>query len=220
MKKSKKKIICFIPIKENSERLKFKNFRKIGNKPLFKHIVDKVIKIKEFDKVIVDTDSKRIQDYCKLKNITFIKRLDYLKSNKSTGNDLLKYWIKVEPDYDYYFQLHVTSPFVKVESIKNCINELKINKKINSIFTAVKEYSWYWYNDKPINFKKYNLIRSQDLKPIIRDITFLYGISKKEFFKSNSRIGTKPYPFLIPKKEAVDINEHFDLLFARNLLKK
>ena len=220
MKKLKKKIICFIPIKQNSERLKFKNFRKIGYKPLYKHIVDKAVKIKEFDKVIIDTDSKVIQDYCKLKNINFIKRLDYLKSNQSTGNDLLKYWIQIEPNYDYYFQLHVTSPFVEVESIKKCINELQINKKINSIFTAVKEYSWYWFKDKPINFKKYELIRSQDLKPIARDITFLYGISKREFLKNDSRIGTKPYPFFISKKEAIDINENFDLLLARNFFKK
>lgn len=219
MKKSKKKTICFIPIKENSQRLKFKNFRKIGNKPLFKHTIDKVIKIKDFDKVIVDTDSEKIQDYCKLNNIEFIKRLDYLKSKKSNGNDLLKHWMQVEPNYEYYFQLHVTSPFVKTDSIRKCIKEIQTNKKINSIFTATKEYSWYWYNKKPINFKKYKLTRSQELKPIIRDITFLYGISKAEFLKNNSRIGSKPYPFIVSQKEAVDINESFDLEFARNMFK-
>ena len=48
-KNKKKKVICFIPIKKNSERLKSKNFRTIDGKPLYKHIVDKVNKIKEFD---------------------------------------------------------------------------------------------------------------------------------------------------------------------------
>ena len=133
---------------------------------------------------------------------------------------LLKYWIKKEPGYDYYFQAHVTSPFVKTESIKMCVNQLINSKKFNSIYTAVKEYSWYWFNNKPINFKKYSLTRSQELKPIIRDITFLYGISKKEFLKRNSRIGSKPCTFLVTNEEAVDINEKFDLIFARNLLKK
>ena len=128
--------------------------------------------------------------------------------------------MKLEPNFDYYFQLHVTSPFVKIDTIKKCIKEMKVNKKINSIFTAKEEYSWYWFNKKPINFEKFKLSRSQDLKPIIRDITFLYGISKKEFMKQNSRIGSKPYPFIVSQKEAVDINESFDLEFARNLLKK
>ncbi len=216
----KKKIICFIPIKKDSERLKLKNFRKIDGKPLFKHVLDKINKIKDFDKVVVDTDSKEIHKYCLKKNIPFIKRLDYLKTNKANGNDLLKYWIKIEPNYDYYFQIHVTSPFVKIETIKKCINQLLVSKKINSVFTAVKEYSWYWFKNKPINFNKYKLTRSQDLKPIIRDITFLYGISKNEFLKRNSRISSKPYPVYVSKEESVDINENFDLVFARSLLKK
>ena len=217
--KKNKKIICFIPIKKNSQRIKSKNFKILGNKPLFKHVLDKAISIKEFDKLIIDTDSKEIQNYCKKKNISFIKRVDYLKSSKDNGNDLLKYWINLEPDYNFYFQLHVTSPFVSVDTIKKCIKEIKKNKNINSIFTATEEYSWYWYNKKPINFKKFKLTRSQDLKPIIRDITFLYGISKTEFLKKNSRIGSKPYPFIVSKQEAVDINEKFDLEFARNLFK-
>ena len=220
MKSSKKKIICFVPIKKNSERLKSKNFRKINGKPLYQHMLDKVIKVKEFDKIVVDTDSKKIQQYCKQKKIPFIKRLNYLKTNKANGNDLLSYWTKIEPKYEFYFQIHVTSPLVKIETIRRSIKKLMNTKKINSVFTAVKEFSWYWFNNKPINFKKYNLTRSQDLKPIIRDITFLYGISKKEFLKKNSRIGSKPYPLFVTKEEAVDINENFDLVFARNLSKK
>ena len=63
------------------------------------------------------------------------------------------------------------------------------------------------------------MTRSQDLKPVIRDITFLYGITKDEFLKKNSRIGSKPFPIFVSKEESVDINENFDLLFARNFFK-
>ena len=34
-------IACFIPIKENSQRVKGKNLRKLGNKPLYRHILDR-----------------------------------------------------------------------------------------------------------------------------------------------------------------------------------
>lgn len=73
MKKQKKKIICFIPIKKDSERIKSKNFKYIGSKPLFRYIVDKVANIKEFDKFIVDSDSKEIQNYCKKKKYHSLK---------------------------------------------------------------------------------------------------------------------------------------------------
>ncbi|MBD1149528.1 acylneuraminate cytidylyltransferase family protein [Pelagibacterales bacterium SAG-MED27] len=216
----KKKIICFIPIKKFSERLKSKNFRIIGGKPLYKHVIEKVIKTKKFHKIVIDTDSKEIQNFCKLKKINYLERLDHLKSNKANGNDLLKYWLKIEPNFDYYFQLHVTSPLIKTQTIKKCVIELLKNKKINSIFTAVKEYSWYWFKNKPVNFPKYKLQRSQTLNPIIRDITFLYGISKKEFLKRNSRIGSKPHPYFVKDEEAIDINEDFDLKLAKNFLEK
>ena len=104
MKSSKKKIICFVPIKKNSERLKSKNFRKINGKPLYQHMLDKVIKVKEFDKIVVDTDSKKIQQYCKQKKIPFIKRLNYLKKNKANGNDLLSYWTKLSLNMNFIFK--------------------------------------------------------------------------------------------------------------------
>ena len=211
----KKKIICFVPIKKISERIKNKNFQMLGKKPLYKHIIDKLIKIKDFDKVVIDTDSKEIQNFCIKKKIFFIKRKKLLAKKNANGNDLLKYWIQLEPDYDFYFQVHVTSPFVKIESIRKCINFLKFSKKFNSIFTATKDYSWYWFKKKPVNFKKFKLTRSQDLDPLIRDITFLYGISKKEFLKRNSRIGSRPYALFLTKEESIDINENLDLKFSR-----
>lgn len=215
----KKKIICFVPIKQKSERIKNKNFQIIGKKPLYKYIIDKLKKVKDFDKVIIDTDSKEIQNYCIKKKICFIQRKKFLAKKNANGNDLLKYWIELEPNYDFYFQVHVTSPFVKIESIKKSINFLKFNKKYNSIFTATKEYSWYWFKNKPINFRKFNLTRSQDLDPLIRDITFLYGISKKEFLKRNSRIGSRPYALILTKEESIDINENLDLKFSRFFIK-
>lgn len=213
----KKKIICFIPIKKKSERLKKKNFRILNKKPLYKHTIDKVIKIKDFDKIIVDTDSKEIQKYCVNRKISFIHRNKRLLKPKSNGNDLLKYWISIEPNYDLYFQIHVTSPFVSLNSIKKSVKILKAKNKFNSVFTATKEFSWYWFDKKPINFNKNILKRSQDLEPVIRDTTFLYGISKKEFLRKNSRIGSNPYIILLDRKESIDINDILDFKVAQNI---
>ena len=73
--------------------------------------------------------------------------------------------MKKEPNYNAYFLAHVTSPFVKTTSIKQCVKKFLNNSRYNSVFTATKEYSWYWFKNKPINFKKYKLCRSQDLTP-------------------------------------------------------
>ncbi len=202
------RIVAIVPIKSVSKRVKGKNFRKVAGKPLFRHLLDKLSKCK-FDEVFVDSDSKEIQNYCKKRNYTFIKRLPKLAKDNANGNDLLNYHLKILKA-DYYFQLFVTSPFLSIKSINDCINILKRNKKIDSIFTVKKIYSWFWFNNKTVNYKPKVLPRSQDAKPIIQETTGLYGIKRKSLKKNKCRIGTKPFMYEVDEKEAVDIDSYKD----------
>ena len=81
-------IACFIPIKENSKRVKGKNLRNLGNKPLYRHILDKCTKV--FNNVFVDTDSDLIKTYCNniisaidtMININSIEDITYITRTK------------------------------------------------------------------------------------------------------------------------------------------
>ena len=64
----KNKVVAIIPIKSISKRVKNKNFIKVNNSPLYKYILDKMKKC-NFDEVYVDSDSKKIENYCKKGNI-------------------------------------------------------------------------------------------------------------------------------------------------------
>ena len=114
-----KKTVAIIPIKSISKRVKKKNFRLIGGKPLYKHLLDKLDKT-NFDEIYVDSDSAELENYCKFKGYQFIKRQKKLSKDNANGNDLLNYHSKII-DADYYFQLFVTAPLLSVESINNCI---------------------------------------------------------------------------------------------------
>ena len=212
--KHKRKSICFIPIKKHSSRIKKKNFKKIGDLSLYEILLNKMLKMRnDFDEIIVDTDSKEIINFCKKKKIDFLIRPKKFTHTLITGNDLMKRWLKIKPNFYYYFHIHVTSPFVKIETIKKALNILKKNG--NSVFTVIAEKEKYWYKGKPINHNDKLLTRSQDLSPVYKDTTCLYGITKKEFKKNFSRIGKKPIMIETDKIESLDINEMDDLKFAR-----
>ena len=69
--KKKPEIICFIPARSGSTRIKNKNIRLINKRPLIYWTICKALKSKEFDKIIFSSDSKnyyRILKYF-LKNI-------------------------------------------------------------------------------------------------------------------------------------------------------
>ena len=208
------KIACFIPIKHNSKRVIGNNLRILGDKPLYQHTLDIVKDMECFSGLYVDTDSDVIIEYCNENGIDTIERIPELLNDSATGNDLFKHWMEVKPNYDFYYQIHVTCPFMSKDSIQNCVDGLVDSSIYNSVFSAVEEKSWYWFDGKPVNYNPKNFGRSQDAKGVVRETTCLYGISKSEFLKNNCRIGSNPYIYYVDDIEAIDIDNEIDFKFC------
>ena len=207
------KTVAIIPIKKISQRVKNKNFLKINKKPLFRYLLDKIKKC-NFDEVYVDSDSLEVKKYCKKNNLNFIKRVPKLASKNANGNHLLLYHQKIIKA-DLYFQLFVTSPLMSINTINKCIKILKTKKKYDSIFTVGEIYSWFWFNNKPVNYNPKTLPRSQDATPIIQETTGLYGIRSATLKKRKSRIGFRPYLFKVQREELIDLDNKEDVEFFK-----
>jgi CMP-N-acetylneuraminic acid synthetase len=202
------KTVAIIPIKLNSQRVKGKNFRLVNGIPLYQYLLSK-LKDCNFDEIYVDSDSEEIKVYCKKMGYHFISRLDRLKLDSSNGNDLLSYHSEII-DADYYFQLFVTAPLLSTESINNCIRILHESKVNDSIFTVTHHHTWFWFNNKPVNYDPKVLPRSQDALPLISETTGLYGVRKKNEKPINCRIGDNPYMYKVNNIEAIDLDTEFD----------
>ena len=99
MKKSIK-IICFIPARSGSTRVKGKNIRLINKRPLIYWSVLKAIKSKKFNKIIFSSDSEKYfkilikflkKDNIYYKNLIFDKRENLHTKTKSKIFDYLKF---------------------------------------------------------------------------------------------------------------------------------
>ena len=175
------KVCATIPIKSNSTRVKDKNFRLLGDKPLYQYIIDHCIEAGCFDSIYVDTDSEDIKHYCFANKVKWIEREPKLTLDTANGNDVFHYDIKTINSYDFYFQLYATAPFLKPETIKSCVDTLTHTAKYDSILTATEEYGWHWFQNQPVNYQPNILPRSQDAPPVIKETTGLYGISKRAY---------------------------------------
>lgn len=212
------KIVAIIPIKKKSKRVKGKNFKIVGGKPLYRHLLDKLKKT-NFNEIYIDSDSKEIENYCKKKGYNFIKRLSRLAKDDANGNDLLNYHKKVIKA-DIYFQLFITAPLLSVKTINNCINIMKRNKHNDSILTVENIYSWFWFNKKPVNYKPKILPRSQDAQPVLKETTGLYGIKKNALKREKCRIGKNPHFYHVNDEEALDLDTSRDFKILKIYLKK
>lgn len=212
------KIAATIPIKSNSTRVKNKNFKLLGGKPLYRYIIDNCIKAQCFDDIYVDTDSEDIKKYCRQNKIKWIDRIPSLTLDSANGNDVLHYDIDNIDHYDFYFQLYATAPFLKPVTIRNCVDKLTHSSKHDSILTATEEYGWFWYKDQPVNYQPNILPRSQDSTPVIKETTGLYGISKPAYKRYKSRVGATPYFYIIRDiKESIDLDTYADFALAETL---
>ena len=202
------KKIAIIPIKQNSERVPGKNFRFIAGKPLYLYLLDN-LKYCNFDDIYVDSDSDEIREYCSSNGYNFLQRKPELALNTANGNDLLNYHRQLI-DSDLYFQLFVTSPLLKVETINKCIELLSTNNDKDSIMTVKSFFSWYWYDGKPINYDPCVLPRSQDAKPVVMETTGLYGIKKQSLDIRKARIGFDPIFHEVSDFESIDLDNETD----------
>ena len=210
-------IAAFIPIKSNSERVKGKNFRVLNGKKLYEYIIEHAIASDVFDDIYIDTNSEEIFDFAEKHDCKIIHRKPELALNNANGNDLLCYHYELHPEYDYYFQLFATAPYLKTSSIRTCVETLINSNEYDSCFTAIKHNGFFWLNDTPVNYRPCILPRSQDMLPVIEETTGLYGISKKSLDKYRCRIGSKPDIHIVSKFEAVDINTEEDFEMAEHI---
>ena len=215
----------FIIIKHNSERIKKKNFQKLGKLQLWEHLI---VTLKK-KKVFIDTDSDYVIKKCnKLYNwVTAYKRekkfIEMEKKGKTSPtlgmikNFLNKY---VKNPKDIIVTTHVTSPFLKLKTI---IKASKRLKKYDSVASVTKDYNFAWIENKkkllPINFNPKIVTKTQNLNPIIQSNGAFFIFKKKTFLKYGNRIGRKPFYFEVSFPESIEIDNYEDLKLAKILCK-
>jgi N-acylneuraminate cytidylyltransferase len=209
------KTACFIPIKANSERVPGKNLRVLNGKKLYQYICEHVKEADVFDDVYIDTNSAEIAEYAVSMGFKTIDRIPELSANTANGNDLIIHHYEKYPDYDFYFQLFATAPYLQPDTIVDCVNKfVESDGKYDSVFTGTANNGFYWMNSMPINYRPGILPRSQDMVPMVEETTGLYGIRRESLEKYHCRIGRNPYIHIVSKFEAVDINTEEDLKIA------
>ena len=206
----------FIIIKHNSERLPSKNFLVLGEKPLYKHLLDEL----SGENVYIDTDSGPLHQSlehspvtCYMRDKKFIDLetdSDYKVSPVllMIDNFLDKY---VDDENEIIVTPHVTSPFVKLSTILNASKFLSKGYDTIQACTLHKEFTYF--DGKPVNFDDGVVQKTQDLKPVMMGNGAFFIFTKKTFKENNNRTGKNPYfyPLSIPESIEIDNEEDWNL---------
>lgn len=201
----------FIPIKHNSQRVPQKNFRLINEEPLYKHVL---LKFSDF-KVYVDTDSGEIYHQIKederLSHVTVYKRRDDLKGDEISVCELIKNFIFRYDIASPVAQIHVTSPFLSSDTLRDACRYIK---NYDSVVSCTSHQSRFWRKEEygmcPINHNPVKIEQTQDL-PVFYEENSAFYVFKPEVITSyGSRIGKNPYFYDLTEPENIDIDTEAD----------
>jgi CMP-N-acetylneuraminic acid synthetase len=140
-------IVALVPMKHTSLRVPGKNYRKLGDKPLCCWVLQTLCDCDRITKVVVDTDSDTVKAMLtkEFPQIEIIDRPAHLL-NDPPMNEILLYDTGVVKA-DFYFQTHVTNPFLKKETIDAALDNFlsQYPYQCDSLF-AVRQWQTRLYD--------------------------------------------------------------------------
>lgn len=206
------KVVAFVPIKMNNERLPGKNTKMFSDgMPLIQSILQALSSCKELDEVYVYCSNENIKEYL-IDGVKYLKRNTIFDSQSVNVNDMF-YAFSQTVDADIYVLAHATAPFLKPESIDSGIAAVK-SGKYDSAIAVRKLQEFLWKNGKPVNYDTGNIPRTQDLELMYVETTGLYIFTRDVIVNRHSRIGNNPFMLEVTTVEATDINNPIDFDIA------
>ena len=217
----------FTIIKEHSNRIPKKNFIDVNGKPLWWHLL---YELNGLD-VTVNTDSpkflKQLQS-SNLKQIQVIKREEkHIKweNDKSIDSspveDMLFDFCKTVDNSEMVVLTHITSPFLKKETILKAIDILQNDHKAKSIHSVSQVQDFVWLKKgsqvSPVNFFTDRVQRTQDLQPILVSKGAFFIAKAGDILDQRKRLPEPLLFFPLNHTESVEIDNFEDLQFARFL---
>lgn len=219
---------ALLPMKEHSERIPEKNYKLLNNKAFFFYIADTLKAAGLFSKLVIDTDSEKIEYLAKKRFgewVVIIERAKELSGDYVPMNKIIEYDINVLGVDNDFFQTHSTNPFLTIHTVRQAVKiyfDGKSSKCIDSVFSAnTIKTRLYDKNLVPINHSPTELVRTQDLEMIYEENSSFYIFSGEAFQKNKHRIGSKPqvYPMNRSDIETLDVDDPSDWKLAEKLLR-
>ena len=206
------KVVAFIPVKLNNERVPGKNTKCFSDgTPLMTLIQRTLLKCEEIDEVYCYCSNENVKEYL-IEGVNFKNRDKRFDSNSADVNEMFLQFTR-EVVADIYVLAHATAPFLKSKSIDTAVRKVK-KGKYNSALTVVKQQDFAWKDGKTLNYDIKRVPRTQDLPVIYIETTGCYIFTKEVIQEQRSRIGNRPYLLVVSKFEAIDNNEQEDFVMA------
>lgn len=217
------RIVALVPMRHHSQRVPGKNFRPLGDKPLFHHILETLLHVPEIAEIVVDTDSPDIVtglETC-FPSVTILHRPENLRPDVTPMNEVLMY-DTAQVRADFYLQTHSTNPLLRAGTISQAIQTFIASyPAYDSLFSVTRWHTRLWdHLGRAINHNPAILLQTQDLPPVYEENSCIYIFSRHTLEARRNRLGERPMMFPISAAEAWDIDEELDFALTDFIMQR
>lgn len=216
------KITAVIPIRTGSQRVKDKNLRAFANTNLMELKIKNLLQVPELTSIVVNTNSELAIEIVN-KNyrggVSTHRREEYYASSQCSGSEFFRHLGEVT-DTDLFVYCPCTSPFIKPETVSQCINQFISTSGYDCLATVSPVKDFLWLDGNPLNYDPAHAPNSQNLPDVVALNFGVTVIRKEDLIKNSNIIGKNPQFVKTSDIESIDIDTPLDFYIAEQLYKK
>ncbi len=229
-----RRTIAIIPARSGSKGLPHKNVKTLCGKPLIAWTIEKALKSKFLDRVILSTDSRKYEEI----GLEFGAESPFLRpaelasdiaSPEDVVEHLLEYYRKsLNEEFEYIVLLEPTSPLREDNDIDNMLEQLD-QKRID--FDAI--ISLGEVHEHPSIFRKINkdqsvsmifsnlklTSRRQDNEPVYFPYGVAYIIKRETLFDKKTFFPRRTTHYKINRYQCFEVDDIYDFLTIENVMR-
>lgn len=220
--------IAIIPARSGSKGVKDKNIRDLAGKPLMAYTIEAAVQSRQFDEVMVSTDSERYAEIAKKygANVPFLR-------SRQTATDTASSWDMVEEvlskyeemgkSFDTFCLLQPTSPLRNADDIQAAYDLYRDKAEFAVVSVCEAEHSPLWCGHLPENKEFTGFIDARSMKQRQAGGKFyrlngaIYIVDIKKFGEDRFLYQEGSFAYIMAQEKSVDIDNEIDFKLAEIL---
>lgn len=214
------KIICMIPARLGSKRVKEKNLRRVGGRTLLGNAIWIARRVKAYDEVWVNTADERLIDEAEYCGAQVHRRPKEL-SLPNTNVEFKREFCEQHDDADYIVAQNPTSPLLKPGTAEAFCRVL-VDGQYDTLHSVKREQAYFFDEDwLPVNFDFGEALDTQDLPSMFRVVWALTGWKRTTFLADKCGVWAGRLGLVeLSELESVDIDTEHELVVAQCLMER
>ena len=216
------RITAVVPIRSGSQRVRDKNLRPFAGSTLMELKINSLLMVPELTSIVVNTNSEEAISIVNKRYTGGVKthrREEYYASSECSGSEFFRHLGEVT-DTDIFVYCPCTSPFIKPQTISQCIRRFMSSPGHDCLATVSPVKDFLWLDGHAVNYDPAHAPNSQNLPDIVALNFGVTVIGREDLIRNGNIIGQRPQFVPTDDIEGIDIDTPLDFYIAEQIYRK